>query len=391
MAFDLAESEFGVTKLLDPEDVDVAQPDEKSVITYISSLFDALPRIRSPPPSVELQHQKEKEKRGFLQEYSMLYKSLTRWLNESISVMENKNNRLPNDYVELKSLTADLKAFRLESYNEKQKENNKIHKLYKELHNNYAKQMLNVDEDIEMLDRLWERLDFCLNSRETHLEAAIARFDKMQKTYERVNSQSNKLGKQLNEIKEQLNDLFDSSWNESASSSTPSSPSLNVGRKAECQNVIDSFKKSINSCEKEIRNYLVEAIHLKDEKFPNAHVLISGLKNMEQVTIDLLVALNSPLLSSKVRLISKKSSNKVFNIGAKGGSANAECQSPNQSQIILNSTSVSITSSLTNSSASSGASSTGNSANLIMDHRVVSTKVSSKSFDSISVTTPTIG
>ena len=80
MAFDLAESEFGVTKLLDPEDLDVGQPDEKSVITYISSLFDALPRIQS----YNNDQQKEKEKRGLIQEYSMLYKNLTRWLNESI-------------------------------------------------------------------------------------------------------------------------------------------------------------------------------------------------------------------------------------------------------------------------------------------------------------------
>ena len=75
MAFDLAESEFGVTKLLDPEDVDVLQPDEKSVITYISSLFDALPRIQSTYNNNNDQ-QKEKEKRGLIQEYSMLYKNL---------------------------------------------------------------------------------------------------------------------------------------------------------------------------------------------------------------------------------------------------------------------------------------------------------------------------
>ena len=42
-AFAAAEREFGVTPLLDPEDVDTAQPDEKSLILYVSSLYDALP------------------------------------------------------------------------------------------------------------------------------------------------------------------------------------------------------------------------------------------------------------------------------------------------------------------------------------------------------------
>jgi hypothetical protein len=44
-AFQKAEAEYGVTRLLDPEDVDVPNPDEKSMITYISLLYDALPSM----------------------------------------------------------------------------------------------------------------------------------------------------------------------------------------------------------------------------------------------------------------------------------------------------------------------------------------------------------
>uniref|UniRef100_A0A8D0GPH4 Calponin-homology (CH) domain-containing protein n=1 Tax=Sphenodon punctatus TaxID=8508 RepID=A0A8D0GPH4_SPHPU len=43
-AFFVAEK-LGVTRLLDPEDVDVSSPDEKSVITYVSSLYDAFPKV----------------------------------------------------------------------------------------------------------------------------------------------------------------------------------------------------------------------------------------------------------------------------------------------------------------------------------------------------------
>jgi len=41
-AFDSFEKEWGISKLLDPEDVDVESPDEKSVITYVSSLYNTL-------------------------------------------------------------------------------------------------------------------------------------------------------------------------------------------------------------------------------------------------------------------------------------------------------------------------------------------------------------
>ena len=52
-AFDLAESEFNITKLLDPEDVDVISPDEKSLITYISSLYNAIPHVQPHPSQIQ--------------------------------------------------------------------------------------------------------------------------------------------------------------------------------------------------------------------------------------------------------------------------------------------------------------------------------------------------
>ncbi|CAJ0916061.1 unnamed protein product, partial [Mesorhabditis belari] len=44
-AFEMAEREFGVTRLIDPEDMDTTNIDEKSVITYLSTLHIALPPL----------------------------------------------------------------------------------------------------------------------------------------------------------------------------------------------------------------------------------------------------------------------------------------------------------------------------------------------------------
>ena len=38
-AFEIAEKELGIAKLLDPEDVDVENPDEKSIMTYVAQFL----------------------------------------------------------------------------------------------------------------------------------------------------------------------------------------------------------------------------------------------------------------------------------------------------------------------------------------------------------------
>uniref|UniRef100_A0AC35TM94 Calponin-homology (CH) domain-containing protein n=1 Tax=Rhabditophanes sp. KR3021 TaxID=114890 RepID=A0AC35TM94_9BILA len=47
MAFELASKKFGVPRLLDAEDVDCAEPDEKSIMTYLSTLYNSLTKICS--------------------------------------------------------------------------------------------------------------------------------------------------------------------------------------------------------------------------------------------------------------------------------------------------------------------------------------------------------
>lgn len=108
----------------------------------------------------------------------MIYKSLSRWLHDSLKLMDTQL-ALPNDYIHLKSLMADLKAFRLEEYPLKQKDHKKLTYLYSELQNIYPKhfaQSIDPAENIKMLESLWEKLDHALQNRESQLEQAIYKY-----------------------------------------------------------------------------------------------------------------------------------------------------------------------------------------------------------------------
>ncbi|XP_060527804.1 muscle-specific protein 300 kDa isoform X12 [Cylas formicarius] len=49
-AFDVAETELGIPKILDPEDVDVPKPDERSIMTYVAQFLHRYPEPKSTGP-----------------------------------------------------------------------------------------------------------------------------------------------------------------------------------------------------------------------------------------------------------------------------------------------------------------------------------------------------
>merc|ERR1719410_2377054 len=46
-AFDVAEKHLGIPQLLDPEDIDVSKPDEKSVLTYIATYYHTFAKLKT--------------------------------------------------------------------------------------------------------------------------------------------------------------------------------------------------------------------------------------------------------------------------------------------------------------------------------------------------------
>ncbi|KAK9890576.1 hypothetical protein WA026_011946 [Henosepilachna vigintioctopunctata] len=75
-AFDVAETELGITRLLDPEDVDVPKPDEKSIMTYVAQFLHKYPEPGSGQPDVILTIQEQ-------------YGELLTWLRQKTQYLEH--------------------------------------------------------------------------------------------------------------------------------------------------------------------------------------------------------------------------------------------------------------------------------------------------------------
>jgi phosphoketolase len=90
------------------------------------------------------------------------------------------SKQFPNDFIELKSLIADLKSFRLEEYAINAQEKRKltqIHSELKDFYNNDETQIpIDSNHDLNAVNKLWEKLDASLHMREILLEKSIEKY-----------------------------------------------------------------------------------------------------------------------------------------------------------------------------------------------------------------------
>ncbi|XP_034041193.1 dystonin [Thalassophryne amazonica] len=179
-AFCVAE-QLGVARLLDPEDVDVQSPDEKSVITYISTLYDAFPKV---PDGVDGISPNDVDIKWV--EYQNRIKYLSQWIKHNVDVMSDR--AFPNNPVEIKALYTQYLQFKEHEIPLKENEKTKIQDLYKmlEVWIELGRIHLPQGHHPNDVEKEWGKLIVAMLEREKCLRPEVERLEMLQQIASRV-------------------------------------------------------------------------------------------------------------------------------------------------------------------------------------------------------------
>ncbi|GIY37949.1 hypothetical protein CEXT_748041 [Caerostris extrusa] len=169
LAFTLAEKEFGITRLLDPEDVDTPEPDEKSLITYISSM----------------------KKNRKVDEYKELAVSLQAWMKDSLDSF--KNQKMFKTLIDMKGLLLESSKFRSDELPKRLREKQRLSHLHRDIqklsrhtsHVDFLKELT-----IEEVEKSWNQLNVALQERDQKIRDEICRLEKLQRFADKFNRES---------------------------------------------------------------------------------------------------------------------------------------------------------------------------------------------------------
>ncbi|KAG6931731.1 dystonin [Chelydra serpentina] len=179
-AFYVAEK-LGVTRLLDPEDVDVSSPDEKSVITYVSSLYDAFPKVLEGSEGISANDVEVK-----WVEYQNMVNYLIQWIRHHITIMSDRT--FPNNPVELKALYNQYLQFKETEIPPKEIDKSKIKRLYKllEVWIEFGRIKLPQGYHPNDIEKEWGKLIIAMLEREKTLRPEVERLEMLQQIANRV-------------------------------------------------------------------------------------------------------------------------------------------------------------------------------------------------------------
>ncbi|XP_066575019.1 spectrin family protein isoform X2 [Amia ocellicauda] len=185
-AFNVAEKELGLTKLLDPEDVNVDQPDEKSIITYVATYYHYFSKMKALAVEGKrigkvLDYAIEADK--LVDKYESLASELLQWIEQTILTLNDR--QLANSLSAVQNQLQAFNTYRTVEKPPKFTEKGNLEVLLftiqsKMRANNQKVYMPREGKLISDINKAWERLEKAEHERELALRNELIRQEKLE-------------------------------------------------------------------------------------------------------------------------------------------------------------------------------------------------------------------
>uniref|UniRef100_A0A3Q3FUC8 Spectrin beta chain n=1 Tax=Labrus bergylta TaxID=56723 RepID=A0A3Q3FUC8_9LABR len=185
-AFNLAEQHLGLTKLLDPEDISVDHPDEKSVITYVVTYYHYFSKMKALKVEGKrigkvLDNAIETEK--MVEKYESLASDLLEWIEQTIIILNNR--KFANSLLGVQQQLQAFNTYRTVEKPPKFTEKGNLEVLLftiqsKMRANNQKVYMPREGKLISDINKAWERLEKAEHERELALRTELIRQEKLE-------------------------------------------------------------------------------------------------------------------------------------------------------------------------------------------------------------------
>ncbi|XP_060941485.1 spectrin family protein isoform X1 [Limanda limanda] len=185
-AFNVAENKLGLTKLLDPEDVNVDQPDEKSIITYVATYYHYFSKMKALAVEGKrigkvLDYAIEADQ--LIEKYETLASELLQWIEQTIGTLNDR--QLANSLNAVQNQLQAFNSYRTVEKPPKFTEKGNLEILLftiqsKMRANNQKVYMPREGKLISDINKAWERLEKAEHERELALRNELIRQEKLE-------------------------------------------------------------------------------------------------------------------------------------------------------------------------------------------------------------------
>lgn len=253
--FNVMQKEYNIAKLLDPCDVDTNSPDERSMITYISSIYNVFPHPSKIHPLMDSSSQNQ------AQEYRTHAQNLLVWCRDRTSMLQERTS--DRSLSDQRQLLDSLNQLRNVEVPEKQRDKHKLTVLYGQLERYFSavgETSLELDLRPESLEMFWYRLITALADKEHELLLRIQQLQQLEMLADKVASEAEQFDQKITDISFRIS-------NEGSR--------IDKLHRLDARNVIESVETDVALLEKPIEQMLKDCHDLLDGNHAKAKDLYS--------------------------------------------------------------------------------------------------------------------